>query len=159
MRPTPGSRPAAEARTAHGHRARVEDLRVWGPGRARADGQEQGENAAHTHQGSRAYSSILTPARERRRERGMGPDPEAEVILDEGVIVCEDWLAASVYSQWKPYSVTLAPPLSSKGQVRQGRKQPAARDSRPLLPGRGAPRGLWCYPGAVPKFPRYVPLP
>lgn len=78
-RPAPGSRPAAEARTARSHRARGDGLGARGPRRARAAGRA-GEDAALTHHGSRAYSSILTPARERSRGGGAGPDPEAEVI-------------------------------------------------------------------------------
>lgn len=61
--------------------------------RRAAGGARRGHRS--THQGSRAYSSILTRARERRRESGAGPEPEAEVTPEEGGKACGDWLAAS----------------------------------------------------------------
>lgn len=68
----------------------------------KSKGQEQGEDDGQTHQGSRAYSSILTSARKRRRESGAGPDPDAEVAPAEDIKICGDWLTTSSHSQWEP---------------------------------------------------------
>lgn len=97
-RPALRSRRAAAARAAHGYRARVDGLGAWRPRGARA-GEEGRARSPATLTRAPARTPPSSLRCEGRRESGAGPDPEAEVIREEGVKVSGDWLSASARSQ------------------------------------------------------------